>query len=204
MTFRKYADKFIELCITAIIIMVPVIFYTRTNDVFEINKMFVMKMFIIMIMGVWAITAIRDKKLLLVKTNFDFPVLAYLAACFVAVIFTNNRYLSVFGVYEDFEGIITMCFYVVLFYIAVNHLKKTGSIYKLMTAMLFATFVISAYGLAQNFGWDFVMWNPETYSKERFFSTLGNPNFLAAYLVETIPVIFIMFFITKDIKRNRN
>lgn len=201
MTFRKYADKFIELCLISIIVLVPVIFYTRTNDVFEINKMFVMKMFIIVIAAVWALGVIREKKLLLVRTGFDFPVLGYLAACFVTVIITNNRYLSVFGVYEDFEGIITMCFYAALFYIAVNHIKKTGAVYKLMSAMLFATLIISVYGLLQNFGWDFVMWNPDTYSKERFFSTLGNPNFLAAYLVETIPAIFVMFFITRDIKR---
>src|ERR1035437_598136 len=201
MTFRKYADKLIELCIIAVIIIVPVIFYTRTNDVFEINKLFVMKMFIIIITGAWLLNCIRERKILLVKTAFDFPVIGYLLACVVTAVVTKNYCLSIFGVYEDFEGLITMCFYILLFFIAVNHVKKTGSVYKLMTAALVATFIISAYGLAQNFGWDFVMWNPETYSKERFFSTLGNPNFLAAYLVETIPVIFIMFFITKDIKR---
>lgn len=201
MTFRKYADKLIELCFIAIIIMVPVIFYTRTNDVFEINKIFVMKMFVIIIAAAWLFTVIKERKMLLVKTSFDFPVIGYLIVCLVTTIISKNHYLSVFGVYEDFEGIITMFFYILLFYITVNHVKKTGTVYKLMTAMLISTFIISAYGLAQNFGWDFIMWNPDTYSKERFFSTLGNPNFLAAYLVETIPVIFIMFFITKDIKR---
>ena len=198
MNFRKYMDKLIELSIIAIIIMVPVIFYTRTNDVFEINKLFVMKMFIIVISAAWLFNVIRDRKILLVRSAFDFPVLGYLAACLVTAFITKNFFLSIFGVYEDFEGIITMCFYIMLFFIAVNHVKKTGSIYKLLTAVLIATFIISAYGLLQNFGIDFVMWNPDTYSKERFFSTLGNPNFLAAYLVETIPVIFIMFFVTKD------
>jgi tetratricopeptide (TPR) repeat protein/O-antigen ligase len=201
MNFRKYADKFIELSIIAIIILVPVVFYTRTNDVFEINKLFIMKLFLLAVCAVWIVGMIKDRKILLERTNFDFPVLGYAAACLIASIFTKNIYLSFFGVYEDFEGIFTMLFYVLLYYAVVNNVKKTGTVYKLMTAMLIATFIISAYGLAQNFGWDFVMWNPETYSKERFFSTLGNPNFLAAYLVETIPVIFIMFFMAKTNKK---
>ncbi len=126
MTFRKYMDKLIELSIIAILVMVPVIFYTRTNDVFEINKLFVMKMFVIIISAAWLFNMIRDRKILLVKSAFDFPVLGYVAACLVTAFVTKNYYLSIFGVYEDFEGIITMCFYAMLFFIAVNHVKKTG------------------------------------------------------------------------------
>jgi putative inorganic carbon (HCO3(-)) transporter len=107
----------------------------------------------------------------------------------------------VFGVYDDFEGILTLLFYFFLYFVTVNFARKTETIYKLMTAMLISTLLISGYGLAQNFGFDFVMWNPETYSPDRFFSTLGNPNFLAAYLVETIPVLFIMFFITHKMNK---
>ncbi|MEI7541754.1 MAG: O-antigen ligase family protein [bacterium] len=201
MTFRKYVDKLIELSLIAIVILVPIIFYTRTNDVFEINKLFVMKMFIVIIAAAWLFTIIRERKILLIKTNFDFPIIGYFLVCLITTIVTKSHNISIFGVYEDFEGIITICFYIMLYYVVVNHVKKQGIVYKLMTAMLVSTFIISAYGLAQNFGFDFVMWNPETYSKERFFSTLGNPNFLAAYLVEMIPVIFIMFFITKNIKK---
>ncbi len=202
MNFKKYAEKTIELSILAVAFIVPVIFYTRTNDVFEINKIFVFKFFVLLAAALMVMLLATQKKITLARTDFDFPVLGYLAACFITTLVTRNHFLSVFGVYEDFEGIITMIFYIGLFYLTVNYIKSAAGVYKVMTVMLLATLLIAGYGLAQNFGWDFVMWNPETYSPERFFSTLGNPNFLAAYLVETIPIIAIMFFMThKKLKK---
>jgi len=201
MTAKKYLDKIIELSLIAIVILVPVVFYTRTNDVFEINKLLVFKMFLLVIAAAWIISALMDRKLTLAGSDFDFPLIGYFAACVLSTVVTRNLFLSIFGVYEDFEGIITIIFYFLLYIVTVNFAKKTSTIYKLFTAMLAATLIISGYGLSQNFGYDFVMWNPATYSPERFFSTLGNPNFLAAYLVETIPVLFMMFFITRKINK---
>ena len=201
MTAKKYLDKIIELSLIAIVILVPVVFYTRTNDVFEINKLLVFKMFLLVIAAAWIISALMDRKLTLAGSDFDFPLIGYFAACVLSTVVTRNLFLSIFGVYEDFEGIITIMFYFLLYIVTVNFAKKTSTIYKLFTAMLAATLIISGYGLSQNFGYDFVMWNPATYSPERFFSTLGNPNFLAAYLVETIPVLFMMFFITRKINK---
>jgi tetratricopeptide (TPR) repeat protein len=197
MNIKKYADKLIELSIFLSVFLVPVIFYTRTNDVFEINKMLVFKLFVIVIVAAWAAVAAMEKKVSLIQTAFDVPVIGYMAACIITTVITRNIYLSIYGVYEDFEGIISVIYYILFFYIAVNFTKKQDTILKILIMMFFATFLISAYGLAQNFGFDFVMWNPETYSKERFFSTLGNPNFLAAYLIETIPVVVILFFMSE-------
>jgi len=180
------------------VIVIPVIFFTRTNDVFEINKMFTFRFFTILIVAMWALSVIRDKKILLLKTDFDFPLLGFLAVCLVTTVVTKNIYVSVFGVYEDFEGIFTMINYFFLYYIIANYASRQGMIYKILATIIIATFIISLYGLLQNSGWDFVRWNPDTYSPDRFFSTLGNPNFLAAYLVESIPVLFILFFVMKD------
>jgi len=191
------ADKAIELSILAMVIIVPLIFFTRANDVFETNKMFVMRFFTVFAAGLFLISTIKEKRLLLVKTDFDFPLAGYLAVSFLTVIFTKNLMISIFGVYEDYEGIITAINYFFLFYIVVNISQKRIFIGKIVFSILAATAIICSYGLAQNLGWDFVKWNPETYSPERFFSTLGNPNFLAAYLVSAIPVIFMLFFITK-------
>jgi tetratricopeptide (TPR) repeat protein len=174
--------------------IVPVIFYTRTNDVFEINKLLVFKLFLLVIIAAWIAIMAMEKKVTVIKSDFDLPVYGYFAACIVTTFITRNIYLSMYGVYEDFEGIITMAYYTLTFIVAVNFTKRQDSVMKILTAVFFATFLISAYGLAQNFGFDFVMWNPDTYNKERFFSTLGNPNFLAAYLVEAIPVLIIFLF----------
>ncbi len=195
---KKYTDKVAELLILAMTFLIPVIFFTGTNDVFEINKIFVMRFLTFFVIGLWLVSVIFEKKIKLIKTNFDFPLLGYLGVSVLTTIFTFNIYVSIFGVYEDFEGILTILNYIALFYIIINFAESVTSVKKIIMIIVIAAVVISVYGLAQNFGWDFIAWNPETYSPDRFFSTLGNPNFLAAYLVEALPLIFILFFITPD------
>lgn len=196
---KKYFEKSIEISLLTITFIVPVIFFTRTNDVFEINKMFVFRFFTFYSVALWLMIFIIDKRIILKRTGLDFPVAGFLLASIITTIITKNRTVSIYGVYEDFEGIITIVNYILFFYLATNFIKTKNDVFKYIYVIVGATFIISLYGLAQNLGWDFVRWNPETYSPERFFSTLGNPNFLAAYLVESIPVIFILFFITHKI-----
>ncbi|PKL92379.1 MAG: hypothetical protein CVV21_03450 [Candidatus Goldiibacteriota bacterium HGW-Goldbacteria-1] len=198
MDTRKLGGKFIELAVLSMVLLIPVIFYTRTNDVFEINKMYIFRFFTIMGAAVWLIKIIIDGGFSFVKTAFDFPVLGLLAVSLLSTVVTANLNVSLFGVYEDFEGILTVINYTVFFFLLVNFTGTDRSVKKIITLTITATVFITAYGFAQNFGIDFIRWNPETYNPGRFFSTLGNPNFLAAYLVEILPLFFILFFITKD------
>ncbi|MCX7699106.1 MAG: tetratricopeptide repeat protein [Candidatus Goldbacteria bacterium] len=198
---KKYFEKSIELSLMTIVFIVPVIFFTRTNDVFEINKMVTFRFFTFYSTALWLMIFLMDKKIIIRKTALDFPVIGFFLASLLTTIITKNRTVSIYGVYEDFEGIITIINYILFFYLSLNFIKTRRDVFKYIYTILGATFIISLYGLAQNLGWDFVKWNPETYSPERFFSTLGNPNFLAAYLVESIPVIFILFFITHKISK---
>ncbi|MCX8093606.1 MAG: O-antigen ligase family protein [Candidatus Goldbacteria bacterium] len=198
---KKYFEKSIELSLMAIVFIVPIIFFTRTNDVFEINKMVTFRFFTFYSTILWLFIFLLDKKIIIRKTALDFPIIGFFFASLLTTIITKNRTVSIYGVYEDFEGIITIINYILFFYLSLNFIKTRREVFKYIYIILGATFIISLYGLAQNLGWDFVKWNPETYSPERFFSTLGNPNFLAAYLVESIPVIFILFFITHKISK---
>lgn len=198
---KKYIEKSIEISLLSIVFIVPVIFFTRTNDVFEINKMFVFRFFTYYSFALWLIMFLIEGKIVIRKTAIDFPVLGFFFTAILSTIFTNNRTVSIYGVYEDFEGIITIINYILFFYLSLNFIKTKQNVFKYIYIILGATFIIALYGMAQNLGWDFIKWNPETYSPDRFFSTLGNPNFLAAYLVESIPVIFILFFITHKIHK---
>ncbi len=195
MLLKKFIEKYIEISVVTVVLLTPIIFYTMTNDVFEINKMFILRFFTVFSVSLAFIKFTLEKRILLIKTNFDFPIVGYLIMSIITTFITKNFLTSVYGVYEDFEGILTVLNYFCFYYLVVNFVNKINNIYKILMAIVIASLIVSLYGLAQNLGWDFVKWNPETYSPERFFSTLGNPNFLAAYLVETIPVLFILFFI---------
>jgi O-antigen ligase/Tfp pilus assembly protein PilF len=197
---QRLLNKTVELSILAMAVLIPVIFFTRANDVFEINKMFIFRVFTLVGVFMWLFMSVRDKKFTLVRTDLDFPVLGLLASSFLSVLITKNINVSIFGVYEDYEGIFTAVNYFFFYYLVVNFMGARSAANKMAAIVLLSTLIIAGYGLAQNFGWDFVKWNPETYSPDRFFSTLGNPNFLAAYLVQTIPVVFMLFFMNHDRK----
>jgi len=198
---QRFAKKAGELSVLFIVLMVPVIFFTKTNDVFEINKMYVFRLITSFSVFMFLISVLYERRLALMKTALDFPVLALLASSVLSTIFTINHNVSVFGVYEDYEGILTVLNYFFFFYVAVNYGAGKNFSGKVIGIITIATFIVALYGIAQNFHIDFVRWNPETYNPGRFFSTLGNPNFLAAYLVETIPILFILFFVTTNSSR---
>ncbi len=199
--FERLADKASELGIIYLVIGLPVIFFTRTADVFEMNKMFTLRFFTIAITALWVIRSILKRKMVLGKSDFDIAMVLFLGAALINTLFTNNSAVSVFGVYEDYEGILTVLNYFILFYIIITYSNSREKIFKIAIAAAAASFIVSVYGFLQNFGIDFVRWNPETYNPGRFFSTLGNPNFLAAYLVEIIPVLFMLFFIARRIPK---
>jgi tetratricopeptide (TPR) repeat protein len=196
---KKYLTKIIEISILSMIILIPVIFYTRTNDVFETNKIFILRFFTIVAFALWVIKTVKEG-LVVKRTVFDFPMIGFLLISALTTVFTKNFEVSVFGVYEDFEGIITILNYFILYYVIVNYANSMAMVYKIIIGIIIATFFTAMYGLAQNSGYDFVVWNPETYSPERFFATLGNPNFLAAYIVEAVPILFVLFFIAHKAK----
>ncbi|HRU39403.1 MAG TPA: hypothetical protein P5511_05955, partial [Candidatus Goldiibacteriota bacterium] len=195
---KRRIDKAVELAILSMAFIIPVLFYTRTNDVFEINKMFVFRLFTVMAAFLWLVKALLDRKVSLARTDLDFPMIGYIVVTLINTFATKNFTVSVFGVYEDYEGILTALNYFLFYYVLVNSLRRKNMTGKLMAVIAAATGIISIYGILQNSGWDFIQWNPETYNPERFFSTLGNPNFLAAYLVEAVPLLFIMFFISSS------
>ncbi len=59
--------------------------------------------------------------------------------------------------------------------------------------------LVALYGIAQRFGLDLISWGGSA-ATGRSFSTCGHPNFLAAYLVGTLPVTGALFLASRDRK----
>jgi putative inorganic carbon (HCO3(-)) transporter len=56
------------------------------------------------------------------------------------------------------------------------------------------TFFICLYGVIQLFGFDFIKWEVNPSESYRIFSSLGQPNFLASWLLLVLPLISLFFF----------
>jgi len=74
------------------------------------------------------------------------------------------------------------------------------TIYNLLYTTLVVAFLISLYGIAESFGIDKHLWVQDV--QNRVFSTLGQPNWLAAYLVALLPIS--MWFALRSLLQNSN
>jgi tetratricopeptide (TPR) repeat protein len=189
----RVLDQLLDLLLVGILLGAPLIFYTRAHDVFEFNKITAMRDLSALAAVLLLAKFLFVRPLSLARNALDLPVLGWLAVALVATFNTVNWRLSVHGVYEDFEGITTLVNYAFLYYWASQHVRSERQIRLVLGAVALAGTVMGFYGLLQNFGIDFVPWNPDTYSKTRMFSTMGNPNFLAAYCVMSMPITFALF-----------
>ena len=160
---EKYFRKAGELSVLVMLFFIPVIFFTRANDVFETNKMFLMRFFTVYAVFMWLAAAVLKKRLEGYMTSFDFPVLGLLGVTFITTFLTSkNLNTAMFGVYENYEGIFTAVNYTLLFYLTVKFASSMGMVKKSLAMFVLATALIAFYGVLQNFGIDFVRWNPET------------------------------------------
>ncbi|MBN1594874.1 O-antigen ligase family protein [candidate division FCPU426 bacterium] len=186
-------DQGVMLSLMAMLLVVPLIFFTFTHDVFELNKLTAFRL-----LTLTALLAYMSKVFIAGGMRWRPsplwpPVIAVGVSSILSTLWTNNRPTSIYGVYEDFEGLLTIFNYILLWMLVHQQTRALSMVRKFLTMVVLAGVFAAGYAVAQNFGIDFVMWNPTTYTASRLFGSLGNPNFLAAYLLMSLPIAMMLF-----------
>ncbi|MDD4332802.1 MAG: O-antigen ligase family protein [Patescibacteria group bacterium] len=135
-------------------------------------------------------------------SRYFFILFLFIFSLAISTIFSINPSLSLFGAYKRYQGLETSLYYLLFFFIVLLHLsidnkEKNNRISRIILAVIFSSFIVSFYGLAQKFGYDFVYWSEPPLLTGRVTSTFGQPNFLASYLLLIIPLIFYLIFQSK-------
>ena len=107
----------------------------------------------------------------------------------ISTILSLNTYTSFFGYYSRFNGgLLSLIAYLVIFFSFLSQRQSAQSNFfrQALTAILLSASVVAIYGVAQRFGIDASYWVPNV--RARVFSTLGQPNWLAAFLAVTYPI----------------
>ncbi|MDQ3239178.1 MAG: O-antigen ligase family protein [bacterium] len=208
MKYYPISLKIIHFAFGALFFLTPLIFYPLTNyfpfpwillsinpltfELFEFNKMFFVYGITIIITTAWLWRCVSEGKILLGKSFMDYPIIFYLVSQMISTVISIDRHTSVWGYYSRFHGglVSTVC-YVLLYFAFITFCKNSKLIYKYIKAIVFSAFVVSLYGIAQHYGVDSHYWVQNV--KARVFSSLGQPNWLAAYLVAVIPLSLSLF-----------
>jgi len=184
--------KFVRYAFYALFFLTPLILWTKSSEVFEFNKMLFVYLSTALIITAWILRSIQEKKFILKRTPLDIPILIFLASQIISTIVSIDPHTSIWGYYSRFHGgLASTLSYIALFYAFVSHFSgKTRSITNVIYTILVTSLVVSLYGILEHFGIDKDVWIQDV--QNRVFSTLGQPNWLSAYLVALLPIPLIL------------
>jgi len=199
MNIEKILNRVIEYSFYLLLFLVPLIVTQWNYELFEYNKMMLTYGLTIVIAATWTIKMIIAKQFLIKRTPFDIPILIFLASQILATIFSIDRHTSLWGYYSRFHGgLLSTISYLLLFYAFVSNFDKKKALNALYW-LLSAAAVVSVYAILEHFGrsisclmfegkFDVSCWVQDV--QNRVFATMGQPNWLAAWLIPLIPVSF--------------
>ncbi|MDD5527502.1 MAG: O-antigen ligase family protein [Patescibacteria group bacterium] len=193
MLYSFNREKIINFCQTAIdwiflflVFWIPLVFafFHGTYNVFALDKVIIIRIFV-SLAGLFFLAKIFLAGQLEYRYNRYFLVIFALLACswLVSAIFAPIPAFSFWGNYERQNGFFTLIFYLLFFLLLIFNLQSLSIAKRFVYAMIFSSLLACGYGLIQFFGLDLIKW-AET---GRIFSTLGQPNFFAHWLILIIP-----------------
>jgi len=173
-------------------ILIPLTFTTINSELFEFPKFILLLSGTLVITVAWAIHIYksRDYKIF-VASPISYSILAILLTQTLATIFSLHPYTSFWGYYSRFHGglLTTICYTII--YFAASKWMDTKSTQKLIKISVITSILIGLYAIAERLGIDKNFWLQDV--QNRPFSTLGQPNWLAAYL---LPNIFLSLYLS--------
>jgi putative inorganic carbon (hco3(-)) transporter len=195
-------DKIIFYCFALLFVLVPVFWTSYNFELFEYNKMMLVYGLTITITIAWIIKSIKQKVLILKRTPLDIPILLFLLSQILSTIFSIDQHTSVWGYYSRANGgLLSTISYILLYYGLISNIQKPEAIRLIKLALGSGVFV-SLWAIMEHFGvslscvalrgeFNASCWIQDVQS--RVFATLGQPNWLAAYLAMLIFPAFYFF-----------
>lgn len=182
--------------------LTPLAVYHKTSELFEFNKLLLIYLSAGIVLFFWVLQIAKDKSIIIKKTFLDRAIIIFLFSQLLSTVFSIDRHTSVFGYYGRFNGgLLSLIAYLFLFYGLVNFLMRHypdikdrfSYLKRLMLVALSSSFVVILWGLPGRINrdlscWLFTgvadnsCWTEQFRPAERMFSTLGQPNWLGAYL----------------------
>lgn len=183
-------QKIIFLLFALLLFFVPIVLWPFTSEVFEFNKMVLVYALTVLITGAWAIRSIKEGKFVYSRTILDKPLLIFLGTQLIATILSIDPTTSWLGYYSRFNGgfLSTVC-YSLLYWAFVSNFDQKDAL-KLIKIFLGSSVIVSVYGVLEHFGIDKQYWVQDVQS--RVFSSLGQPNWLAAWIVALMPITWAL------------
>jgi putative inorganic carbon (hco3(-)) transporter len=215
-TGKKLINTHLDLIgwqLIALVVLVPLVLWPKTSEVFEFNKMLITYLLSATTFLTFLSLCNISGKNLFRRTPLDIPIAAFLLSQLVSTVLSIHPSTSIWGYYSRFHGgLLSYICYALFYYLFVSYshlLSDDKKDQAFFTRTKFINFFIQSltltgglaafYGVLEHFGIDKHIWIQDVQS--RVFSTLGQPNWLSAYLVALMPISLHLFTKSKDTKQ---
>ncbi len=188
----------------ALVVVVPLFFNVYSQRSFESDKIALMRSIALVMALAWVIKTLETKgwkleanarypipniQYLVSRTPLTLPTLLLAIVYILTTITSIAPRLSLWGSYHRMQGTYTTLSYIVIFFVILHSLRHRRQLHRLITVILLTSLPISLYGLMQHYGLDPIAWsNVGASVTVRAISTMGNPIFVAAYLIMVVPL----------------
>lgn len=213
MKFINYCNKIIQYSFYGIFFFVPLLFSQYTSELFELNKIWTLYGFTIIIFGAWATKMVLEKEIRIQRSILDIPLLLFLASQITSTIFSLDQHVSFYGYYSRFNGgLLSTIVYVFLYYAFISNFSLK-EVWRGLSVTLITGTIVTLWGFPSHFGndptcllfrgtLDTSCWTDAFRPTVRIFSTLGQPAWLAAYLSFLIPLA--IFYVLQNEKNTED
>lgn len=199
-------SRIIRFLYYSLFFVLPLLMYPRTSELFEFNKMLLIYGFSAIIGFLVGLEFIFKRKKMIQTGILDWSLGAFFVALSLSTLFSIDRHTSLFGYYGRFNGgLLSIISYIVLFYCFISTFVKKVHLYILLKTSLVSSFLVILWGMPGKFGYDLscylftgqlsnACWSDQFRPQDRIFSTLGQPNWLGAYLAVNFFIGAYFFF----------
>jgi len=171
--------KVVEVTLLALVLLIPLVFTTRTVDT-PYLKTTVFNLGIIVMAVFWLLERVETNRWDLVRSPLYRTILAILGVGLLSTLVHSYKYATA-------SEMLTQLSYVAFFLIVLNTIREGNQFKRLVTVTLIGAIVPCIYGIIQLLHLDWLPWLPEP-SWMRLLGTFTNPTFFAAYLAILLPL----------------
>jgi len=172
-------ENIIRWGILLLVFLLPLFFLPLTSDFYEFNKNILLYFFIVILLIVWILKMIAEKKVVFRKTAFDLPVLAIAAAFVVSTFMVSPNKAEAFILPGGTGTILALT---ILYFIISNNIQEQSA-KRIVHSLIASASLLSILGIFSFLEFAKV-WNlalPEWLS-QKTFSPAGGPLALATFL----------------------
>lgn len=181
-------QSLIQTVLYLLTVFLPLTFTTINSELFEFPKFILLLSGTLILVAAWLIDHFyyKNQSLHLSRSHstIHLSIFAILITQALATITSIHPYTSFWGYYSRFhQGLLTTICYTVIYFMAVKYLDNKST-QKIIKISINTAIVISLYAIFQRFGIDKNLWIQDVVNRP--FSTLGQPNWLASYLLPNL------------------